>query len=70
MNSHLIAAVAAQRIRETRNLAARRPSPSPRRAPQPASHPLHHVQLRHRIGTTLVETGLRLLATTPAVPGK
>ncbi len=70
MNSYLIAALADQRIREIRNQAAHRRSSPPRPVPQPGSHPLNHVRLRRRIGTTLVEAGLRLLATTPAVPGK
>ena len=47
------------------------PVPSPAgRDRQPASHPRGRTQLRHRIGITLVETGLRLLATRPAVPGE
>lgn len=70
MNPYLIAARADQRIREIRNQAARRHSSSPRPAPHPGNHPLHHVRLRHRIGMTLIEAGLRLLVTTPAVPGK
>ena len=70
MNPHLIAALADQRIRETRNQVGRGHSSSPRPAPQPGNHPLNHARLRRRIGITLVEAGLRLLATTPAVPGK
>ena len=70
MNPHLTAALADQRNRETRNQAARRQSVSPRPAPQPGNHPLNHLRLRRRIGITLVEAGLRLLATTPAVPGR
>jgi len=70
MNPYLIAALTDQRIREIRTQAARRHSSSPRPAPQPGNHPLNHVRLRRRIGITLVEAGLRLLATTPAVPGK
>lgn len=64
MNSYLIAALADQRTREIRNQAARRP------APQSGNRPVTHVRLRRQIGITLVEAGLRLLATTPAVPGK
>ena len=67
MNPYQIAAMADQRIRETRNQAARRHSSS---RPGPGNHPLNHLRLRRRIGITLVEAGLRLLATTPAVPGK
>jgi hypothetical protein len=70
MNPYLTAALADQRIREVRNQAARHHSSSPRPAPQPGNHPLNHVRLRHRIGMTLVEAGLRLLATAPALPGK
>ena len=70
MNPHQIAALADQRIRETRNQAARRHSSSPRPGPQPGNHPFNHVQLRRRIGITLVETGLRMLATTPARSGQ
>jgi len=70
MNPYLIAALADQRIRETRNQVGRGHSSSPRPAPQPGKHPLNHARLRRRIGMTLVEAGLRLLATTPAVPGK
>jgi hypothetical protein len=70
MNPHLIAALADQRIREARNQADRRRSTSPPPIPQPGNHPLNHAGLRRRIGITLVEVGLRLLATTPAVPGK
>jgi len=70
MNPYLIAALADQRIRETPDRAPRRHSFPPRPAPRPSNHPLDHVRLRRRIGITLVEAGLRLLATTPAVPGK
>jgi hypothetical protein len=74
MNPHLIAALADQRIRETRHQAARPHSCSPRPASQPGSQPgsqpVNRARLRRRIGITLVEAGLRLLATTPAVPGK
>jgi len=70
MNPYLIAALADQRIREIQKQAPRSHSSPPRPAPQPSNHPLHHVRLRRRIGITLVEAGLRLLATTPAVPGK
>ena len=70
MNPSLIAALADQHIRAVRNQAARRHSTSPRPAPQPGSRPLHHARLRRQIGITLVEAGLRLLATAPAVPGK
>jgi len=70
MNPHQIAALADQRIRETRNQAARRQPSSPRPVSQPGNHSFSHVQLRRRIGITLVEAGLRLLATTPAVPGR
>jgi hypothetical protein len=69
MNPYLIAALADERIREIRNQ-ARRHSPSPRPDPQPGNRPLYHLRLRRRIGITLVEAGLRLLATTPAVPGR
>jgi hypothetical protein len=65
MNPHLIAALADQRIRETRHQAARPNS----RPPRPASQPYNPAWLRRRIGMTLVEAGLRLLATTPALPG-
>jgi hypothetical protein len=70
MNPNLIAALADQRIRDSLDQATRRHAcpPSPDR--QPASHLRGRTQLRHRIGITLVETGLRLLATTPAVPGE
>jgi hypothetical protein len=70
MNPHLIAALADQRIRETRHQAARPHSCSPRPTSQPGSQPVNRARLRRRIGITLVEAGLRLLATTPAVPGK
>ena len=69
MNPHLTAALADQRIREIRHQAARLHSFPPRPAPQPGSQPPNRARLRRRIGITLVETGLRLLATTPAVPG-
>jgi hypothetical protein len=70
MNPNLIAALADQRIRDSLDQAARRYACPPGPARQPASHPRGRTQLRHRIGITLVETGLRLLATTPAVPGE
>jgi hypothetical protein len=65
MNPNLTATLADQNIRDRLNQAARRARP----ARQPASHPRGHTQLWRRIGTTLVQTGLRLLATTPAAPG-
>jgi hypothetical protein len=70
MNPNLIAALADQRTRETRHLTARPHSGSPRPVPQPGSQSPHRARLRRRIGTTLVEAGLRLMATAPAVPGK
>jgi hypothetical protein len=70
MNPYLTAALAEQRIRDSRIQAARRHASSPRPAPQPGNHPFNHLRLRRRIGITLVEAGLRLLATTPAVPGR
>ena len=70
MNPYQIAALADQRIREIRNQAARRQPSSTRPVPQPGNHSFNHVQLRRRIGITLVEAGLRLLATTPPVPGR
>jgi hypothetical protein len=66
MNPNLIAALADQNIRDRLDQAARPPSPARR----PASHPRGRTHLRHRIGITLVQTGLRLLATTPAGPGE
>ena len=75
MNPNLTAALADQHIRDSldqaaRRQAARRQACPPGPARQPASHPRGRTQLRHRIGITLVETGLRLLATRPAVPGE
>ena len=70
MNPYLIAALADQRIREARNQADRRRSTSPPPIPQPGMVEGMVAGLRRRIGITLVEAGLRLLATTPAVPGK
>jgi len=70
MNPRLTAALADQRIRETLDQAARPHSRPPRPASQPGSQPLDRARLRRRIGITLVEAGLRLLATTPAVPGR
>ena len=70
MNPNLIAALADQSIRDSLDLAARRQACSPSPARRPASHPRGRTQLRRRIGTTLVQTGLRMLATTPAVPGE
>ena len=70
MNPHLIAALADQRIRETLHEAARPHSCPPRPAAQPGSQPLDRARLRRRIGITLVDAGQRLLATTPAVPGR
>jgi len=70
MNPHLTAALADQRIRETLDQAARPHSRPPRPASRPGSQPLDRARLRRRIGITLVEAGLRLLATTPAVPGR
>ncbi len=67
MNPNLIAALADQRIRESLEQAARRQACPAR---QPASHPRGRTQLRRRIGITLVESGLRLLATTPVVTGE
>ncbi len=66
MNPHLIAALADQHTRETRHQAARPHTGSPR----PVSQSPNRARLRRRIGTTLVEAGLRLMATAPAVPGK
>ena len=70
MNPNLIAALADQRTRETRQLAARPHASSPRSVSQPGSQSPNRAWLRRRIGTTLVEAGLRLMATAPAVPGK
>ncbi|HEY6297387.1 MAG TPA: hypothetical protein VIX15_17140 [Streptosporangiaceae bacterium] len=70
MNPHLTAALADQRIRETLHQASRPHSRPPRPASRPRSQPPNRGRLRHRIGMTLVETGLRLLATAPALPGK
>jgi hypothetical protein len=70
MNPNLIAALADQSIRDSLDQAARRRACPPRPARQPASHPRGRTQLRRRIGITLVQTGLRLLAATPAVPGE
>jgi hypothetical protein len=70
MNPNLIAALADQSIRDSLDRAARRQACPPRPARQPPSHPRGRTKLRHRIGITLVETGLRLLATTPVVPGE
>jgi len=70
MNPNLIAALADQNIRDCLDQAARRQASSPSPAGQPASHPRGRTQLRRRIGITLVQTGLRLLATTPAGPGE
>jgi len=69
MNPNLIAALADQSIRDSLDQAARRQACPPRQA-RPARHPRGRTQLRRRIGITLVETGLRLLATAPAVPGE
>jgi hypothetical protein len=69
MNPNLITVLADQNIRDSLDRAARRRA-CPRPARQPADHPRGRTQLRHRIGMTLVETGLRLLATTPVVPGE
>jgi hypothetical protein len=70
MNPSLIAALADQSIRDALGQAARRHARRPDPARPPASHPRGHTQLRHRIGITLVHTGQRLLATTPAGPGE
>jgi hypothetical protein len=70
MNPNLIAAMADQNIRDFLDQAARRQACSPSPARQPASHLRGRTQLRQRIGATLVEAGLRMLATTPAVHGK
>ena len=70
MNPNLIAALADQSIRDSRDQAARRQACPPRPARQPASQPRGRTQLRHRIGITLIETGLRLLATTPVATGE
>jgi hypothetical protein len=59
MNPNLIAALADQSIRDSLDQAARRRACSP----SPVGHPRGRTQLRRRIGITLVETGLRLLAT-------
>jgi hypothetical protein len=64
MNPYLIAALADQSIRDSLDQAARRQAGSPRPA-RPARHPRGRLELRRRIGITLVETGLRLLASTP-----
>jgi len=66
MNPNLIAALADQSIRDSLDQAARRQACPQRPARQPARHPRGRAQLRRRIGITLVETGLRLLATTPS----
>jgi hypothetical protein len=70
MNPYLVAALADQSIRDSLDQAARRQACSPRPAGRPASHPRGRLELRRRIGITLVETGLRLLATAPMVPGE
>jgi hypothetical protein len=70
MNPHLTAALADQRIRETRQQAARLRSRPARPASQHSSQLPDRARLRRRIGLTLVETGLRLLATTAALPGE
>jgi hypothetical protein len=70
MNPNLIAALADQRTRETRHQAARHHARPPRADSPPGSQSPNRARLRRRIGTTLVQAGLRLLATAPAVPGK
>jgi hypothetical protein len=70
MNPNLIAALADQSIRDSLDQAARRQACRPGPARQPASYPHGRTRLRRRIGITLVQTGLRLLATTPAGPGE
>ena len=70
MNPNLIAALADQRIRDCLDQAARRQACPPGPARKPASHPRGRTQLRRRIGITLVETGLHMLATTPARSGQ
>jgi hypothetical protein len=63
MNPNLIAALADQRIRDSLAQAASRRACPPRPPRQTASHRRGNTQLRRRIGITLVQTGLRLLAT-------
>ena len=63
MNPNLIAALTDQSIRDSLDQAARRQACAPGQDRQPASRPRGRTQLRRRIGITLVETGLRLLAT-------
>jgi hypothetical protein len=70
MNPYLIAALTDQSVRDSLDQAARRQASSPRPARRPASRPRGRLELRRRIGITLVETGLRLLAATPVVPGE
>lgn len=70
MNPDLIAALADQRTRETLDQATRPHPCPPRPACRTGSRPHNRARLRRRIGITLVEAGLRLLATAPPVPGK
>ena len=70
MNPNLLAALADDRIRETRHQTGHHHPRSPRSAPRPCSHPRGRVRLQRRIGITLVETGLYLLANTPVVRGQ
>ena len=63
MNPELMATLAHHRIRETLSQATRSAS-------QSRSRPPSRFRLRRQIGMTLVETGLRLLATTPPVAGR
>jgi hypothetical protein len=70
MNPNLIAALADQNIHDSLDQAARRQAWPRSPGRRPASQPRGRTQLRRRIGTTLVQTGLRMLATAPAVPGE
>lgn len=64
MNPWLIDSMAQYRVRDLRHEAAQRPGRSGQPRSRPARPPYRGSGLRTRIGFSLVEAGLHLLATT------
>jgi hypothetical protein len=66
MNQHLMNELVSDRIHDITHQAAQSRRPSELRAARPATGHPDRPRLRRRIGFTLIEAGVRLLASSPA----
>lgn len=65
MNMQMMNELTSDRIRDITRQAARSRGPAGQPATSPAAARPHRPRLRSRVGFTLIEAGLRLLATSP-----